>query len=246
MNRSAKKFVYGLFYLCLFALLAYWIFGGIFKGAPTETPACTNCVAQSQIAPLTVTGSVQLWKSGDMAHVMLLGQVQNSNSGYGVSQLPYTFTLFDKNGAVVGTVQGTESVFPGETKYIFGMYDGSAYDVGRAARASLTLSNPQWVTADRLIAPNVAVTEGPATTVSQNGIEISGSVQNTSPLASGTIKVIALLGNKYGDPIAAGQTLLGGLQSLDQARFSIFFPADATLISKTDPSFTRVFISVEN
>ncbi len=245
MTRGAKKFVYGLLYLCLFALLGYWIFGGLFRSVPANPSTCTDCPPQNQIAPISLVGAVRFWKSGDMAHVTLLGQIKNPNADYGVSKLPYTFTLYDKNGAVVGTVQGAESVFPGTTKYVFGIYDGSAYDVGRTARADLAFSNPQWVAAGQFIAPNIAVTAGPATTVSQHGIEVTGSVRNTSPLTSGTIKVIALLGNKYGDPIAAGQTLLGGLRSLDRASFSIFFPADASLTANANPSFTRVFVSVE-
>ncbi len=246
MNRSTKKFVYGLLYLCVFVLLAYWIFGGLFKAVPTDTTTCTDCAPQSQIAPVSVVGSVQIWKSGDMSHVMLLGQIENPNSGYGIPKLPYTFTLYDKSGATVGMVNGSESVFPGETKYIFGMYDGNAFDVDRTSRADLAFSDSQWVPATELIPTDIPVTDGPTTHISNNGIEVDGSVQNTSPLVSGTIKVIVLLANKYGDPISAGQTLLGGIQSLDHASFSIFFPPDATLIPKIDPSFTRVFVSVEN
>lgn len=239
MTRGAKKFVYGILYLLIFGFLFYWIFGG--SGATSRDDLS---VMRGEVVPLAVRGPVRLFKSGDFSRIVLLAEISNKNAEYGVGKLDYVFTLYDANGALVNRARGSDMMFPKETKFVLASYEGTSYDIQRTSRAGLDLS-PEWVPGSMLLGARLAVDGQSTTTITSDGIRVEGSVRNASPLTTGAVKVIALLYNRYGDPIFGGQTLLERVGSLSSVPFSVYFPPDPALVAATDGSKTRVLVSVE-
>ncbi len=237
MTRGAKKFVYGVVYLFIFGILIYWIFGGSGTSPQNSFPTI-----QDEAIPIAVKEPVQLFKSGDLSRIILLAEISNKNAEYGAKKLGYTFTLYDKNGALVDRVKGSDMVFPKELKFLFASYEGTSYNIERTSRVDLDLS-PEWVLGSVLLEPHLTVAEGPVTTITNDGIRVEGSVRNTSPLGTGTVRVVVLLYTPYGDPLFGGQTLLERIGSLNTASFSVFFPPDSVLIKAIDVSKTKAFVS---
>ncbi len=238
MTRGAKKFVYGILYLFIFGILLYWMFGG----SGVANPGSGLSAIQNKALPIAITGPVQIFKNSDLSQVILLAGISNTNAEYGAGKLDYVFSLFDKNSALVDRIQGSDMIFPEESKFLFASYEGTSYNIERTSRVSLELS-PEWVLGSELIRPYLSLAGEPATTVASDGIRVGGSVRNTSPLATGRVKVIVLLYNKYGDPLFGGQTLLERIGSLATAPFSVYFPPDQMIIGAVDSSKTKAFVS---
>ncbi len=239
MTRGAKQFVYGFVYLFIFGLLLYRMFGGSGAASESGLPA-----AQDKAIPIAVQEPIQLFKSSDLSRIILLAGISNKNAEYGARKLDYTFTLYDGNGARVDQVRGSDAIFPGESKFLLSSYEGTSYNIGRASRADLSLS-PEWVPRSVLLEPHLAVDGRPTTTVASDGIKVEGSIRNTSPLSTGTVKVTVLLYNTYDDPVFGGQTLLERIGSLSSVPFSVYIPPDPALVGRIDGSRTRVFVSAE-
>ncbi len=239
MTRGAKKFVYGVFYLFIFGVFLYWIFGG----SGTTVSQNNLSIPEGSVTPIAVTGPIQIFKNGDLSRIALLAEISNKNAEYGAETLDYVFSLFDKNGALVDKIRGSDMIFPEESKFLFASYEGTSYNIGRASRASLDLS-PQWVLGSELIRPYLSLDGSPITAVTSDGIRVEGSVKNTSPLATGKVRVIVLLYNKYGDPLFGGQTLLERIGSLRTAPFSVYFPPDPSILGAIDSSKTKALVSL--
>ena len=70
-------------------------------------------------------------------------------------------------------------------------------------------------------------------------------MKNQSASLTNGIEIITFLEGKYGDAVFAAQTLVQGLNGLEEASFEIDLPADSAIVSKIDPAKTAIFLNEE-
>lgn len=240
MTRGQKKFLYGTFYLVILALIV-WVFIPASK-APVPVPAGNT----AQFLPLQSVGTPYVFKSEGVSKIVLLAQVKNPNADYGAESFPYSFSVYGKNGGVLAEIPGSESIYPNETKYVVSSYDVSGLNLADVGdRADFEIGNPIFRPAAQFSPLNLVLAAGPIVATSTSGLVVSGSVNNQGAFPVAAVRVVALIVNKYGDPVFAGQTLLSQVGGFEEREFSIFFPADRNLIGEAAARSPRVFLNEE-
>jgi|GEM_PF-1618826 len=244
MMRGQKKFIYGLFYLLVLATIvwAFWPSAKVPVPPVCSGPSCGT----SQPLPLQVSGVPQMFASKITHRVVLLGQVTNPNSDYGASAFSYQFYIFDRNGKTISLVPGNGVIYPSETKYILGVYDAGSADLSSIAeRPGFEINNASLEPAGNFLKPDLALSSGPSVQLNADSIVVSGTLKNQGSSLARNVSIIALLSNKYSDPLFAAQTLISNLAGFEEIAFQIPFPADQQVVESVATDKTQVFLSTE-
>lgn len=242
MNRGQKKFLYGLFYLAVAGILV-WIFWPS-AGSPIP-PACSDpsCMAKQS---LQVSGVPQIFRSESTHRVVVLGQVTNPNPDYGAGQFSYNFKIFGRDGKTIADIPGNGKIYPSETKYILANYDTGSVDPNFLDdRPGFEVKNVIMEPAVNFPKLNVALVAQPSVQAGSSSIVISGNIRNQNSFPTEGIEVIAVLENKYGDPLFAAQTLIQQVGGFKEIPFEISFPADQLISQNLDVQKTQVFFYAE-
>lgn len=244
MTRGQKKFAYGFFYLIILGFII-WIF--IPSSNAPRPPVCSGLSCPAEPLPLQVSGAPQIFKSESAHRVIVLGQVTNPNPDYGADTFSYNFKIFDRDGKTIASVLGSEKIYPAETKYILGSDDVGSADISSLAeRPGFEIGNANFRPAAGFLKPNWILTSSPVTQIDPSGIKVSGNLENKGVSSPGGVKVMAILGNKYGDPVFAAETLVQNPEAFKDAPFEVHFPADQLIIQSADTSKTEVFLDGES
>jgi hypothetical protein len=253
MSRSAKKFLYGIFYLAVLAALLSPVFRTAVRstescadGAQNQNEtgvdcggSCVPCVI-TQLEPLRLEGPVEILHlvSGRVA---LLGEISNPNQDYGASSFSYNFNIYDQSNRLAQTITGNESIYGSEKKYIFEADIKNSYD--NISKVELSLSNNAWVPLRDALRPILGVSQKAVTEVTSDTVRVSGVINNQSSLKTDAVKVIAILFDRFGDILFASQTITNAVGGFEEKPFVVSFPFDAELAKRTDPAATKIFFS---
>lgn len=253
MTRGTKKIVYGVFYLFIFGLIFYWLFGGLIIKTPTcsdgiqnqnETGidcggVCTKCEI-TELAPLKQVGDVRIF-SLDSGKVILLAELLNSNQFFSSDKFLYSFVVYDVRNREIERVSGNDAIFALEKKFIFEPRISSLIeDIGKI---ELVISDVSWKKAYEMLRPDVVISSGVETKKTSQGVRVSGNIKNQSSVLASEVRITAILYDKYDIEVFPGQTIVSDLSGLDEKPFIISFPENKLITDEIDPSRTKIFIS---
>ncbi len=240
MTRGQKKFAYGLLYAVVIGLVVL----ALIPKSHTPAPACSGSSCGT-IGPLPLqTESVQLFKSESTHRIVTLAEVVNPNADYGANSFSYEFDISDRDGGPLTSVSGSNDIYPDETKYIVGVYNAGNADLSLVSDTPVfKIYPPDFQPAAGFLKPNLALTSGPETDVSSNGIKVTGKVKNQGASSVSEVEIVSILQDKYGDPVFAAQTVIQGLEAFEELPFEVDFPADLATVQKIDSTKTAVFLS---
>ncbi len=247
-SRRSKQFFYGIFYLVILSLLVYGIYL-MFKPAPScfdniqnegETGVdcggpCAPCTFN--LAPLQEIGQVKILPL-DGSGVSLLAQIQNSNPGFGAFKFNYVFNVYDNKGNEAASSSGSSYIYPGKTKYILAP-DIQVPSVNNLSRAELTLSNPDWRTADNFKDFSVQI-QNQITATTTSGIKTSGYLFNNSGFLISQADIFAIFYDVSGLAAGASQTEINNLPLLQSVPFTVSHPE----IKNLNIQATKVFVDI--
>ncbi len=255
MTRGTKKIIYGVFYLFIFGLIFYWLFGGLFIKAPTcsdgiqnqnETGidcggVCTKCEI-TELSPLRQVGDVRVF-SLEGGKVILLAEILNPNQFFSSDRFSYTFTAYNARNQEIERIPGNDAIFALEKKFIFEpRISSSAKDI---SKVELTLSDTSWKKAYEMLRPDVVISSAVETKNTDQGIRVSGSVKNQGSVLASEVRITAILYDKYDTEIFPGQTILSDLSGLEEKPFVVSFPENKQITDEVDFSRTKVFLSTQ-
>ncbi|MEW6617102.1 MAG: hypothetical protein AB1333_01645 [Patescibacteria group bacterium] len=253
MTRGVKKFAYGMFYLCIFGLVFYWLFGGLIIGTPTcsdgiqnqnETGidcggGCTKCEI-TELVPLKHMGDVRIF-SLDNGKVILLAEILNSNQFFSSDKFSYTFVVYDIRNREIERISGNDAIFALEKKIIFEpRISSSVKDINKI---ELLISDVSWKKAYETLRSDVVLSSGLETKKTDQGVRVSGSLKNQSSIIASEVRITAILYDQYDMEVFPGQTVLSNLSGLEEKPFVISFPGNKFITDEIDVSRTKVFIS---
>lgn len=253
MKRGTKQLFFGAVYVLIIGVLLLGAFFSFFAKYPTCFDALQNqeeegidcggpCMltCERQAARI-VAREVQVLSAGEKK-TSLVVPVTNTTQHYGVYRFDFTFEVFSEFETKLGTFAGVSSLEPGETKYI--VVPNISLDPRDIARATFTTASPEWRESSAL--PTLSFeTKDLKTTLRGDGIEATGTVENTGASASGKIRSIGVLFGKDGSIIAVSGTTLASIPAFDSAPFTVFFPRTAEIVQKMDHSRTQIFYEAE-
>ncbi|MGC9610885.1 MAG: hypothetical protein ABSE68_01560 [Minisyncoccia bacterium] len=240
MIRGQKKFLYGLFYIIIFGLII-WAFIPS-SNVPTPTPVANS----SQSLPLQLIEVPWIFKSESTKKVVFLAQVKNPNAEYGAERFSFAFSVLDRNGNVLNKVSGTDKILPSETRYVVYNLDTLSPDLFQAAvSADFKISDSQFAAANKFLAPSIAVVSGPDVSSDGSKISVTATIKNQSTFPVAAVKATVVIGNKYGDPVSAGETLIQNLGGFEERQVTVYFPADQELIQEAAARKPEIFLNGE-
>ncbi|MCP6719920.1 MAG: hypothetical protein KJI72_01155 [Patescibacteria group bacterium] len=255
MSRSLKQFVYGIFYLAIFALILLSIYSSAFKPSPScfdnkinqdekgidcDGP-CISCEELNLKAP-KVTGPVRVFGLSS-GQTVLLAEIVNPNSTYGAI-VDYRFRLYNRGGALIETIVGEEHLYPSERTY---MYEPNVVvKTPDISHVELVFSKPDWVVASEMPYPSLIISEVDTVVEEDGKVRVAGIMRNRSPVIAPTVNVVAvILDNVHGAELFASQTVIARIGGFEEAPFNIFFPADTRFSEQIDEEATKVFFNVQ-
>lgn len=252
MKRGIKKFLYGVFYLACISLVVFLVYRNLNAAPPTcfdniqnqdETGVdcgggCIACDIKN-LTPLNVVGTPRILLLPAANKQVVLFEVENQNTTHHAMQFTYTLTITDKTGAMVESLNGADTLFAGEHRY---MFDPRVLTPARTiGNISVVLSDPEWRPANE-VSPS-ALSLSNLKTDTSNGLSVSGIVKNGSTFSAQNVKLIAILRTTSGTELFASQVILTSVSGFGSTTFTIPFPSDKTLIDSLDPARTEVFVS---
>lgn len=253
MSRATKKLLYGFFYTLLVFLVFWMFFGSSIKPEPSCSDGvqnqgeddvdcggpCTSCEIL-HLVPLKFLGPVKIFalQSGQ---VVLLGEVLNSNENYKAKRFSYRFLIYDPTNHLIEEVQGSDSAFTLERKYIFEGRISSRFD--RIGKVEIEFFDVMWEKAHGSLKPSLSFSGATKTVMGKNRIEVNGMVKNQSSFSATDIKIVAILFDKYEIELLASQWVISNLDGFEEKQFTVIFPADPEVLNNIDTTFTKVFLS---
>ncbi len=251
MNRRFKKFLYGIFYLCLFGLILFSFYKSVFAPAPTcfdkkqnQGENGTDCGGPCgscdvlNLEPIKVLGEARVFGL-DSGKAVIAAEIKNPNANFGAS-FSYNFKIYGNKGNLLEMKQGKESIFQSEDKFIFEPDIATGFQ--NISKAQIEISEPEWFSARNLTRPDLEIAD--ISTINDvNGIKVGGVIKNKGAFAAHDLRVVAFVLNKRGFEIFASKTVVSDIQSFSNKTFVINFPADAGLAQKVDSDATEIFVS---
>lgn len=251
MSRLAKQFLYGVFYLSVWAV----ILGGLYFLFLKPEPSCTNgvrdrgeegidcggtcpalCLPQT-LQGVEVSGSVQVFFPGTNT-ASLLAKLQNPNLELGARTFAYEFALYGTGGELLRAARGRSFIYPGEIKYLADFFEFP--DARKIRRAELRVDSIDWVPASGFERPEFSLQER-KTTSGESSVEVSGRLVNRDTFTFPRVTLTAILKSGLDRAIGVSQTELRELSPGESRAFTIIHPPLAAL----DASKTEVFVSAE-
>ncbi len=175
----------------------------------------------SQISTLPVkvekTGAVLISGTNYAAYA----QVKNQNASQASPSLSYTFHFLDANGNELNSTSGSDTILPGEEKYIV---------IPRitlsAAPASISVEITTNTWQNRMNIPNVTlISNTPSSAdVAEGGYAANATVLNQSLSTLGTITINGFAYDAQGNIIAIMQTTVNTVQPHENRAYRLFWP----------------------
>lgn len=256
MSRSIKKFIYGAFYILILFLIIFAIYQSKLKPEATcfdgvqnqneEGVDCGEPCAQEcdilRLKPPITEGAVRIFPlvSGK---VILLAEIKNLNTDYGISQFSYAFNIYGDEDIILETIKGTTSLYPREKKYLYTPDVTRTADVIREVR--IEFSGMEWKRASEYVKPAVSAPQNVITEIDDVRVRVGGNIYNQSALMLKNVNVTAILYDKFESEVFAAQTFIDRLDGFSKKEFLILFPRDETITARVDKEKTKVVISFE-
>jgi len=251
MNRSLKKFIYGVSYLALFGLILFGVYKSVFKTKPTCADGirnqgeisidcggpCGSCETLN-LEPIKSVGEVKIFGLSS-GKAVIVAEIENPNENYGAI-FSYNFKIYDNADNLVETIPGKGNIYETERKFIYASQ--VAESLSDISKVQIEISDLQWKEAKSLSKPDLAA-ENVLTEAGVVGIKVSGSIKNSGPFAARQLEVIAFLSDERSFEIFASKTFIADLENFAEKPFVITFPPDKNLTQRFDPKATRVFVS---
>jgi len=235
MSRANKKLIYSVFYLTVFILISWWLFGDFFNKDEIETQKPLN------ILPLKVVSPPQFLSFGDNQGVVL-AKVSNLNSDYVAFDFFYVFKVYNSAGKLIISVGGSDFLYAAETnKYIFEILKN--VDFTEVERVDLEISQVRWETKEKFSKPNVGVTSV-STMILEKDIQVTGAVINNTSFLLNEVKITAVIFDNFNYEIGISRVIVNRLEPFSRQDFIISLPFDSQLMKdKVDLQKTLVFVS---
>jgi hypothetical protein len=174
-----------------------------------------------------------------------LAEVSNLNGDLGLN-FSYEFRILDKGRGTTAVISGNGLIYPSETRYLLGVYDAGQANLADVADGmEFRITSSSSVPAVSLLKPNLVFNLGPSIRMESDRMVVSATLKNLSSLSVENIRIVAILNNKYGDPVFAAQTLLRQAAGFSETPFEISMPPDEVIKNAVDPSETALFINLE-
>ncbi len=235
-TRRAKQFIYGMFYLVLWAVcIAIVYFAVRFVAPPTPpAPPCTEATcAPTGTAPLA-TSTVWTFVTAPH-HYTFLAQVANTDPDYAATYLGYAIDLYDASGTVIQSIPESSFVYQGQTKYLVvpNVTISSAF-----VRAGLSLTRAYWQASSTLgTLPDFSV-ENTATQGTSSTVSVSGQLTNANIATTRYVFVDAIFLGTNGAPIGVSQTEINNVTPGQTVDFSVMYPQTGSI----DPAASTVLV----
>lgn len=256
MSRSLKKSIYGAFYVLVLVLVVFIVYQSKLKPEQTcfdniknqneEDVDCGGlCVQRCDILrlkPPTQEGAVRIFPLAS-GQVILLAEIKNPNTDYGISQFSYIFNIYGDEYIILETIKGTTSLYPGEKKYLYTPDATKTIDIILDAR--IEFSGIEWKRASEYVKPAVSAPQNVTTEIDDARARVSGNIYNQSALMLKNVNIVAILADKFDNELLAAQTFIDRLDGFSKKEFLVLFPRDETVMARVDKEKTKVFISFE-
>lgn len=184
MGSGPKQFIYGAGFLLFFSAVIFGVYAMLFRSTPTcfdgrqngqETGVdcggmCMPC-AQKYAQDITV-GNVLRFASG--GKVVIVAAISNPNDDYGFKRVAYTMKAHDANGQVIASAGGHTFIYDRKTKGNRYLVDTLDAPEGSVATVTIDFSEPQVVSREEFVEPNVSM--------KQSSTDIVGLKKITEPV----------------------------------------------------------------
>lgn len=242
MNRIAKQFVYGVFYIVFFSAFIYFGYIFLVKSAPSCTDgkqnqdetgvdcggSCTACIGTPE--PISVSLSSIFFVKEPVALVRLA----NTNTQIGAESLLYRVEALDFGGAVLRTFEGTTFIYPGdqEKNLVFPLPG-----VQNAHSLRVTLGEPKWKRIEEFSKPDLTFVRFQKRATADHLI-IEGEIQNNETLLFDNVEIGGLFFGESGILVGVSKTSVQTVAAFERRAFIIDFPSGNLNVA---PDATRLF-----
>jgi hypothetical protein len=166
----------------------------------------------------------------------ILAKIENPNFELAAREFDYTFTLYGRDGAALGTRRGTSFIYAREVKYLLLPNTGiPAPDIGEV---EVTFRAPEWVPKEEFPAPRLVV-QNFTTRIGREGVEVAGILRNNDAVIFPRVQALSLLYGQFGQPTGASFVELRDLAPSEARPFTILHPP----VPHLDPEKTEVVVS---
>lgn len=254
MNRLAKKFIYGIFYLAVLSLVAFGIYGSFFRPAPTcsdniqnqgETDIdcdgpCISCEILNLPLPKIINEPKLL--SVSSGESVLIAEILNSSRDYAALPFSYRFVVYGKTDEKINYFFGTDNIYPLEQKYVF--VPVSSLKKNEVAGLDFEIiDKPNWQKMTNILEPELNLFDV-QTNKNNEKVTVTGKIKNESPIIVSKLGILAVIFNKLGLEIFASETFEEKIGAFGEREFVVFFPKDPELISQIEPNLTKIILSI--
>lgn len=231
--RLIKQFLYGVLFIAILVALIWGFYNMFLKSTSScfdnkknqnETDidcggSCISCELKN-IKPL-VLGQTQLY-SGDRIFSVSV-PVENTNPQFGIENFSYKFSIYDKDGNVLETVEDKSFIYPSEKKDLIsaGMRITNGYP--DHADFKIDESSIKWENPENFYAPAFELKD---VTASQDNdvVTISGYVSNVNNFVISKAIADVFVLDKNGQKINASRTELNNIGQFRIENFKILIP----------------------
>jgi hypothetical protein len=215
-------------------------FDGIQNQNETEVDCGGACIACAikHLLPLEEGASPKLFSLATGKAVALF-EVVNLNQEYHAEQFTYRITARDINDTRLESLEGTDTLFAGETRFIF--EPRFTTRASAIKKIEIEMTNPRWRSVEELLPPVLSLHNA----ITENGsgaIRVSGIIKNEGALLAKEVKIVAVLNDQFGYELFAAQTILTSVEGFASVPFTIPFPVDKDIASRTDMAATKISI----
>lgn len=248
--RFLKQFLYGLFYLSFWALIA----GGVYLVFLKTTASCfdnqrnqnetgADCGGVCGIScelkalrPLTFS-EPRIFENNGL--ISLLFETANPNVNYGSDNFEYQINFYDLENNLLESLNRSSFIFAGESKEL--AEAGLRLKSGFPARAEIILENINWKPladwqATVLEIRNLRFTLGPG------AVTVTGQVKNPANFRISEATVMAVVLDQFSRPAGVSKTELRNLSPLEERNFQILAPFNPLIQNQINPDATQVSV----
>jgi hypothetical protein len=254
MDSGTKKALYGVIFLLLAGAIVYAIVRPFFEVAPSCFDGVKNqdeedvdcggtCEACDVLSlePLRVSREPKVFSIGAITPEVS-AEVTNPNAQFS-ARFPYAIEFYNADGQKIQTLEGTASVAPGgKTRLI---KSGVTVAQNLVGEIKVVIGEPAWEKSFSALRPDVALSGGIATELTERGIRVSGTLKNEGGGPVSSVRVVASLFDAFGKELFVAETTLSGMKTAGERDFIVAFPSDAALESAFDAKKSNVWIEAE-
>lgn len=257
MSRGLKKFIYGIFYLCLIGVIIFGIYSKNTEKAPTCFDGimnqgeqgidcgglCTPCEIKN-LRPIRTDGPAKVF-SLENGRAIFFGAMINSNEGYIAEESRYEFVVRDKTGYVTERISGKDVIYPLEKRFVFST--DSSVKIQNIGRVDVEVSSSSvvWKKYYDTLKPNVQIVSPPEISRDGTMIRAKGMVRNQSSFSARNITIFGVFKDKYGDPVFVSQWTSKDLSGLETREFTILVPEEKAIADRIDSEKTSFLVQVQ-